>query len=34
MLLILGLLVCLLQAVVFCTLAMVYFGMAIEHEEH
>jgi F-type H+-transporting ATPase subunit a len=32
--LLLGLLVCLLQAVVFCTLAMVYFGMAIEHEEH
>ncbi|MGE0547099.1 MAG: F0F1 ATP synthase subunit A [Kofleriaceae bacterium] len=32
--LLLGLLVCLLQAVVFCTLAMVYIGMAIEHEEH
>ncbi len=32
--LLLGLLVCLIQAVVFCTLAMVYFGMAIEHEEH
>jgi F-type H+-transporting ATPase subunit a len=30
----LGLLVCLIQALVFCTLAMVYFGMAIEHEEH
>ncbi|MEO8703519.1 MAG: F0F1 ATP synthase subunit A [Kofleriaceae bacterium] len=30
----LGLLVCLIQAVVFCTLAMVYIGMAIEHEEH
>jgi F-type H+-transporting ATPase subunit a len=30
----LGLLVCLLQAVVFCTLAMVYIGMAMEHEEH
>ena len=32
--LLLGMLVCLIQAVVFCTLAMVYFGMAIEHEEH
>jgi F-type H+-transporting ATPase subunit a len=32
--LLLGLLVCLIQAVVFCTLSMVYFGMAIEHEEH
>jgi F-type H+-transporting ATPase subunit a len=32
--LLLGLLVCLIQAVVFTTLAMVYFGMAIEHEEH
>lgn len=32
--LLLGLLVCLIQAVVFCTLAMVYFSMAIEHEEH
>lgn len=30
----LGLLVCLIQAVVFCTLAMVYIGMAMEHEEH
>jgi F-type H+-transporting ATPase subunit a len=30
----LGLLVCLLQAVVFCTLTMVYISMAIEHEEH
>jgi F-type H+-transporting ATPase subunit a len=30
----LGLLVCLIQALVFCTLAMVYIGMAIEHEEH
>ena len=30
----LGLLVCLIQAVVFCTLAMVYIGMATEHEEH
>ncbi len=32
--LILGLLVCLIQALVFCTLTMVYIGMAIEHEEH
>ncbi|MGE0870855.1 MAG: F0F1 ATP synthase subunit A [Kofleriaceae bacterium] len=32
--LLLGLLVCLIQAVVFCTLTMVYIGMAIEHEEH
>ena len=32
--LLLGLLVCLIQALVFCTLAMVYIGMAIEHEEH
>jgi F-type H+-transporting ATPase subunit a len=30
----LGLLVCLIQAVVFTTLAMVYIGMAMEHEEH
>jgi F-type H+-transporting ATPase subunit a len=30
----LGLLVCFIQALVFCTLAMVYIGMAIEHEEH
>lgn len=30
----LGLLICLIQALVFCTLAMVYIGMAIEHEEH
>jgi F-type H+-transporting ATPase subunit a len=30
----LGLLVCLIQAVVFCTLACVYIGMAVEHEEH
>ena len=29
----LGLLICLIQALVFCTLAMVYIGMAIEHEE-
>lgn len=32
--LLLGILVCLLQAVVFCTLTMVYIGMAVEHEEH
>ncbi|HEY0190346.1 MAG TPA: F0F1 ATP synthase subunit A [Kofleriaceae bacterium] len=32
--LLLGLLVCMIQALVFCTLAMVYIGMAIEHEEH
>jgi F-type H+-transporting ATPase subunit a len=32
--LLLGLLVCLIQALVFCTLAMVYISMAIEHEEH
>ncbi|HEY1558159.1 MAG TPA: F0F1 ATP synthase subunit A, partial [Kofleriaceae bacterium] len=32
--LLLGLLVCLIQVLVFCTLAMVYIGMAIEHEEH
>ena len=30
----LGLLVCVVQAIVFCTLAMVYFSMAVEHEEH
>ncbi|MDB4953912.1 MAG: synthase subunit [Myxococcales bacterium] len=30
----LGLLVCFVQALVFCTLAMVYIGMAIEDEEH
>jgi F-type H+-transporting ATPase subunit a len=30
----LGLLVCLIQALVFCTLTMVYIGMALEHEEH
>jgi F-type H+-transporting ATPase subunit a len=30
----LGLLVCLIQALVFCTLAMVYISMAMEHEEH
>ena len=32
--LLLGLLVCLIQALVFCTLTAVYIGMAIEHEEH
>ena len=32
--LLLGVLVCLIQALVFCTLTMVYIGMAIEHEEH
>lgn len=30
----LGLLVCLIQAIVFCTLTMVYIGMAVEHGEH
>jgi F-type H+-transporting ATPase subunit a len=30
----LGVLVCLIQALVFCSLTMVYIGMAIEHEEH
>ena len=30
----LGLLVCLIQALVFCTLTMVYIGMAVEHGEH
>jgi len=30
----LGLLVCVIQAIVFCTLTMVYIGMAVEHEEH
>ena len=30
----LGLLVCLVQAIVFCTLTMVYLSMAVEHEEH
>jgi F-type H+-transporting ATPase subunit a len=32
--LLLGLLVCVIQALVFCTLTMVYIGMAIEHESH
>jgi F-type H+-transporting ATPase subunit a len=30
----LGLLVCLIQALVFCSLTMVYLSMAMEHEEH
>jgi len=30
----LGLLVCLIQALVFCTLTMVYISMAVEHGEH
>ena len=30
----LGVLVCVVQAIVFCTLAMVYFSMAVEHEAH
>ncbi|HVV85385.1 MAG TPA: F0F1 ATP synthase subunit A [Kofleriaceae bacterium] len=29
----LGLLVCVIQAIVFCTLTMVYIGMAVEHED-
>jgi F-type H+-transporting ATPase subunit a len=32
--LLLGLLVCIIQALVFTSLAMVYLGMALEHEEH
>ena len=32
--LLLGLLICMIQALVFTSLAMVYIGMAIEHEEH
>lgn len=32
--LLLGVLVCVVQAIVFCTLTMVYIGMAVEHEEH
>ena len=32
--LLLGLLACVIQALVFTSLAMVYIGMAIEHEEH
>jgi F-type H+-transporting ATPase subunit a len=30
----LGLLVCLIQAIVFCTLTMVYLSMAVEHDDH
>ncbi len=30
----LGILVCFVQALVFCMLTMVYLGMAVEHEEH
>jgi F-type H+-transporting ATPase subunit a len=30
----LGVLVCIIQAFVFCTLTMVYIGMAVEHEDH
>jgi F-type H+-transporting ATPase subunit a len=30
--LILGILICLVQAIVFCTLTIVYIGMALEHE--
>ena len=30
----LGILVCFVQALVFCMLSMVYLGMAVEHEEH
>jgi F-type H+-transporting ATPase subunit a len=32
--LLLGLLICFIQALVFTSLAMVYIGMAIEHAEH
>ena len=32
--LLLGILICLVQAIVFCTLSMVYLSMAVEHEEH
>ena len=32
--LLLGLLVCVIQALVFCSLTLVYLGMALEHEEH
>lgn len=32
--LLLGVLICVVQAIVFCTLTMVYIGMAAEHEEH
>lgn len=30
----LGMFICFVQALVFCTLSMVYISMAIEHEEH
>ncbi len=30
----LGMLVCIVQAIVFCTLTLVYLSMAVEHEEH
>jgi len=30
----LGLLVCIVQTLVFCLLSMVYFGLAVAHEEH
>ncbi len=30
----LGILVCVVQAFVFCTLALTYFSMAVAHEEH
>ena len=30
----LGMFICFIQALVFCTLAMVYISMAVEHEEH
>lgn len=32
--LLLGVLICIVQAIVFCTLTMVYISMAAEHEEH
>ncbi|MBE7448210.1 MAG: F0F1 ATP synthase subunit A [Kofleriaceae bacterium] len=32
--LLLGILICVVQAIVFCTLTMVYIAMAAEHEEH
>jgi F-type H+-transporting ATPase subunit a len=31
---ILGLLVCVIQALVFCSLTLVYLQMALAHEEH
>ena len=30
----LGIIVCLVQAMVFCLLSVVYIGMAIEHHDH